>query len=181
MTTTRGMASLRRLRRRLASEGGSLLVEVLVSASILLTVGAGVVLAYFSQSFADRAEASRAAGEPVIPPDISMAMGMKTENGSWAVGAGHMAFWDHDRWRSAGGLGKADLRLDYFSTSGAPRAYELEAAAIIQQVLRRIGSGSWYAGARYAYATTEARFSSGRPLDVPERALDTVSILAERG
>ena len=38
------MASLRRLRRRLASEGGSLLIEVLVSASILLTVSAGVVL-----------------------------------------------------------------------------------------------------------------------------------------
>ena len=44
LTTTRGMASLRRLRRRLASEGGSLLIEVLVSASILLTVSAGVVL-----------------------------------------------------------------------------------------------------------------------------------------
>jgi hypothetical protein len=38
------MASLRRLRRRLASEEGSLLVEVLVTASILLTVAAGVVL-----------------------------------------------------------------------------------------------------------------------------------------
>jgi hypothetical protein len=36
---------LRRLRRRLPSEEGSLLIEVLVSAAILLTVSAGVVLA----------------------------------------------------------------------------------------------------------------------------------------
>src|SRR6185436_835120 len=78
-----------------------------------------------------------------------------------------------DRWRYAGGLGKAELRLDYYSVSGAPRAYQFEGAAIIQQILRRIGSGSWYAGARYAYATTESRFNSGRPQDVPERGLDT--------
>jgi Tfp pilus assembly protein PilV len=39
------MATFRRLRRRLSSEEGSLLIEVLVSAAILLTVSAGVVLA----------------------------------------------------------------------------------------------------------------------------------------
>jgi hypothetical protein len=39
------MASLRRLRRRLASEEGSFLIEALVTASILLVVAAGVTLA----------------------------------------------------------------------------------------------------------------------------------------
>jgi type II secretory pathway pseudopilin PulG len=39
------MPSLRSLRRRLSSEEGSLLIEVLVTASILLTLSAGVVLA----------------------------------------------------------------------------------------------------------------------------------------
>ena len=60
LTTTGGMVSLRRLRRRLASEGGSLLVEVLVSASILLTVSAGVVLVFMtahSQSALQRSKA----------------------------------------------------------------------------------------------------------------------------
>ena len=45
MTTTRAMALLHRLRRRLASEQGSFLIEALVTAAILLTAGAGVVLA----------------------------------------------------------------------------------------------------------------------------------------
>ena len=60
MTTTRGMASLRRLRRRLASEGGSLLVEVLVSASILLTVGAGVVLVLMTSDAQSSLQRSKA-------------------------------------------------------------------------------------------------------------------------
>ena len=54
------MASLRRLRRRLASEGGSLLVEVLVSASILLTVGAGVVLVLMTSDAQSSLQRSKA-------------------------------------------------------------------------------------------------------------------------
>jgi hypothetical protein len=54
------MASLRRLRRRLASEGGSLLVEVLVSASIMLTVGAGVVLALITSDAQSSLQRSKA-------------------------------------------------------------------------------------------------------------------------
>ena len=60
LTTTRGMASLRRLRRRLASEGGSLLVEVLVSASILLTVSAGVVLVLMTSDAQSSLQRSKA-------------------------------------------------------------------------------------------------------------------------
>ena len=54
------MASLRRLRRRLASEGGSLLVEVLVSASILLTVGAGVVMVLMTSDAQSSLQRSKA-------------------------------------------------------------------------------------------------------------------------
>ena len=54
------MASLRRLRRRLASEGGSLLVEVLVSASIMLTVGAGVVLVLITSDAQSSLQRSKA-------------------------------------------------------------------------------------------------------------------------
>jgi len=54
------MASLRRLRRRLAAQEGSLLIEVLVSAAVLLTVSAGVVLVLqvsHAQSAIQRAKA----------------------------------------------------------------------------------------------------------------------------
>ncbi len=106
------------------------------------------------------------------PPDISIGVGLKTENGTWVGGAGHMGFWDHDRWRYIGGVGKAELHLDYFSIGGAPRAYRLDASALIQQLLRRVGTGDWFAGARYTYVSTQSRFAGERPEDVPQRALD---------
>jgi hypothetical protein len=135
--------------------------------------GAGVALAYFSQSFEAAAEASRARGEPVQPPDITLGAGLKTENGTWLAAIGHMGFWDNDRWRYMGALGKAELHLDYFSVSGAPRAYQLDATALIQQLVRRIGTSNWFGGARYTYLSTQSTFGAGRPEDVPQRALDT--------
>lgn len=127
--------------------------------------GAGIAAAYFSQSFEERANASRAAGKPIVPPDIAVGVGMKTENGTWAVGGGYMGFFDEGRWRYAGGAGKAELQLDYYSVTGMPRAYRLDAAAIIQQMLRQVADTNWFVGARYAYASTESRFVGENELD----------------
>ena len=135
--------------------------------------GGGVALAYFSQSFEESARASRERGEAVVPPDISIGVGLKTENGTWGGGAGHMGFWDQDRWRYLGFAGKAQLNLDYFSVSGQPRAYRLDAMGLMQQLVRRVGHTGWFAGARYTYASTQSRFGAGRPEDVPERGLDS--------
>ena len=135
--------------------------------------GGGLGLAYFSQSFEERAEASRARGEPVQPPDVSVGVGLKTENGTWAGGIGHLGFWDGDRWRYMGALGKAQLHLDYFSLTGDARAYRLDATGLVQQLVRRIGSTSWFVGARYLYFSSESRFDAERPIDVPQRSLDS--------
>jgi hypothetical protein len=134
--------------------------------------GGGLALAYFSQSFEERARASRERGEPVTPPDIAVVAGLKTENGTWGAGAGYMGFWDQDRWRYLGVLGKAELNLEYFSVGGIARNYELDASATQQQLLRRIGASPWLAGARYVYLSTQSRFALGLPDDVPQRALD---------
>ena len=134
--------------------------------------GGGVALAYFSQSFEQRAEESKRLGKPVVPPDISLAAGRATENGTWFGGAAHMGFWDEDRLRYIGGAGAAELHLDYYSISGAPRAYKLEAAALIQQLVRRIGTTNWFAGGRYTYLSTQSHFESARPDDVAQRELD---------
>ena len=134
--------------------------------------GGGLALAYFSQSFAERAEESKRLGKPVQPPDIALGAGIATENGTWLAGAGYMGFWDGDRLRYTGGVGQAELHLDYFSVTGAPRAYTMETKAIIQQLVRRIGTSHWFLGARYTYLATESRFESGRPDDVPSRSLE---------
>jgi hypothetical protein len=135
--------------------------------------GGGVALAYFSQSFEERAEDSRRRGEAVIPPDIAIGVGIKTENGTWAGGAGYMGFWDEDRWRYLGFAGKTELHLDYFSVSGDARAYRLQGTALMQQILRRIGTAGWFAGARYTYFSSKSSFDGSRPEEVPQRELDT--------
>src|SRR5690242_16208688 len=56
--------------------------------------GGGVALAYFSQSFEQRAEESRARGEAIVPPDIAVGAAVRTENGTSLGGAGYMGFWD---------------------------------------------------------------------------------------
>jgi hypothetical protein len=135
--------------------------------------GGGLGLAYFSQSFEESAEAARAKGERVEPPDISMAFGLGTENGTWAGGGAYMGFWDADRWRYIGAAVKGELHLDYYSVGGQPRAYVLETGALVQQLVRRLGTTDWFAGARYTYVPTKSRFESQRPEDVPQGELDT--------
>src|SRR4051812_32272791 len=125
--------------------------------------GGGVALAYFSQSFEQRAEESRAKGVAVTPPDITVAAGGKTENGTWALGLGHMGFWDEDRWRYVGGLGKAELQLDYYSVSGQANAYRIDVLGLVQQALRRVPGSNWFVGGRYVYVGTESRFARDRP------------------
>jgi hypothetical protein len=151
---------------------GVLPVPILVTEPAI-GYGGGVALAYFSQSFEERALASRERGEAVVPPDITIGVGLKTENGTWAGGAGHMGFWDHDRWRYLGFVGRAQLNLDYFSIAGEARAYQLDAKGLMQQLVRRLGTADWFAGARYTYLSTQSRFRSETPADVPQRGLDS--------
>jgi len=70
-------------------------------------------------------------------------------------------------------LGKAQLHLDYFSLTGDARAYRLDATGLVQQLVRRIGSTNWFLGARYLYFSSESRFDAERPIDVPQRSLDS--------
>jgi hypothetical protein len=43
----------------------------------------------------------------------------------------------------------------------------------VQQLVRRIPETDWYAGGRFTYASTQSRFASGTPGDIPQRALDS--------
>jgi hypothetical protein len=150
---------------------GALPVPVIVTEPAV-GYGGGLALAYFSQSFEEQARLSRERGERVEPPDISILAGLKTENGTWAGGGAYAGFWDGDRWRYVGGLGRTQLHLDYFSVTGDGRAYQLDGKALIQQLARRVGETDWFAGARYVYLSSQSRFERARPDDVAPRELD---------
>ena len=133
--------------------------------------GGGVALTYFGQSFADSAQAARARGERVQPPDITAVAAVKTQNGTWGAGLGYLGFFDQDRWRYRGAFGTSELHLDYYSVRGEARSYRLDADATAQLLLRRIGETHWLAGLSYLYFSGESRFEGAVPGDVPARAL----------
>ena len=150
--------------------------------------GGGLALAYFSQSFAERAEASRAAGEPVDPTrhqsDRDGDRRPRTARGPLV--RAHMGFWDHDRWRYIGRLrqGRAAARLlQCLGRNRAPTSSR--PPTIIQQILRRIGIGQVVRRrALHLHATTEVALRSTvrARRDVPERGLDTaIGRLGRRG
>jgi hypothetical protein len=103
-----------------------------------------------------------------VPPNVTAVGGLYTQNGTWAAAAAHFHTWDNDRYRYLGALAKVDAHLDYFGLSTQPRAYTLQGAAILQQLLVRIGDSRWYAGLRYLFFDSSSAFESGNvPAELP--------------
>jgi hypothetical protein len=125
--------------------------------------GLGAGLLFFSESFAEAREKSVARGERFAPPNIGALAAFKTENGSWGAGGGYFGSVAGDRYRYLVGLAKVSLNLDYYGLADEPRRFTIEAPAGAVQALARIGDSDWFAGARYLYAGTSARFERERP------------------
>src|SRR4051794_38117494 len=66
--------------------------------------------------FHDKPQAVNYPGQPprVIMPSNTMAFGAGTENGTWAMGLGHIGVWNDGKIRYVGAVGYADLELDWF-------------------------------------------------------------------
>ena len=124
--------------------------------------GGGVALTFFHRPKGSPATRTGADGRPqMIAPNIVGAMGMKTENGSQAYGAGGQLHFREDTWRYKGGVGKADMNLDFY-TSGRllpPRkvAMNLDGLVSFQQVSRRLGEQDLFLSAQWIYMDLEPR------------------------
>lgn len=124
--------------------------------------GGGVALTFFHRPQGSPASRTGADGKPqMIAPNIVGAMGMKTENGSQAYGAGGMLHFREDSWRYKGGVAKADMNLDFY-TSGRllPQrkiAMNLDSLLSFQQVSRRLGDQDLFLSAQWIYMDVEPR------------------------
>ena len=101
-----------------------------------------------------------------------MAFLAATENGTKFGGAGGMVTFDNDRWRWRGGVGLADVNLDFFGAGGvlgtAERSigYNLDGLVSSQQVMYRFGQSSNFIAGRWIYLDLKSRFDLGRPQPV---------------
>jgi len=134
-----------------------------------LGYGGGVALTFFHRREGTPASWTNARGQKrFISPDIYGVMGMKTENGSNAYGAGAYLHFDEDRWRYKGGVAKASFNLDFY-TQGRflpveQLGYNVDGLASFQQVQRRLGDNDFYVGLSWIYMDLDVGF------DVPSDA-----------
>jgi hypothetical protein len=129
--------------------------------------GGGIALVFFRDSLRDAATKSR--GSRVTPPNIYGAGAAWTENGTKGGGAAAFLTFKDDRWRYRGGIGKADVNLDFYGVGGdlgtgdRKIGYNLEGWASSQQVLRRIGDSDQWLALRWLYLDLDSTFDTGRP------------------
>ena len=143
--------------------------------------GAGAALLFFRESIREVATRGKETGH-LTPPDIYGVALAATENGTKVGGAGGMVTFAQDRWRWRGGVGLADVNLDFYGAGGMlgtgerSIGYNLQGLMSSQQVMVRLGESNNFVAARWIYLDLEARFDASRPQPVlPARALEVKS------
>jgi hypothetical protein len=120
--------------------------------------GGGLALMFVRNSMRESAEKSRTTGHQT-PPDIFVLGAAATENGTrFAFGGGMATFGEDDRWRYRGGVGRADINLQFYGLGGSGLgggaqsiAYSLDGWISSQQVLRRLGDSNNWLGFSWLY------------------------------
>jgi len=128
--------------------------------------GAGLGLMFVRNSIRERTEEQPA---HVAPPDVFGFAFAATENGTKFGAAGGMFSFDEDRWRYRGGVGKAEVNLDFYGAGGRldtgerKIGYALDGLVSSQQVLRRLGETDSFVAARWIYLDLQATFDPAQP------------------
>lgn len=104
-------------------------------------------------------------------PDISGVFGMYTESNSWAIGAGHMGFWNDGAIRFRGGVGYLSLNLKYYpelisEESEKELSFGLDGYVIYAETVFRLFNSDFYAGGNYAFSNNKVKFDASE--NVPD-------------
>lgn len=130
--------------------------------------GAALSLIYFHDSYENKKS----------PPDLSVALGGFTENGTWMAGGVHAGFWNNDRIRYLGVLIKMNVNIDYYGTLQEPAQINFDSWLFLQQVIFRLGESNFFIGGRYNFVPMKNKLEF--PIDVPDfEGLNFESTLSE--
>ena len=128
-----------------------------------------------------------AAAAYLLPPNVSVAAGAVTGNGSWFVGGGHLAFWKQGSIRYGGGAGYGDVKLDFYGNGEIqlpkPISLNTKAWGVFQSIKFKIGDSRWFAGMAQRYISANLSPSdlsiiddSNLPDDIKDKIRDLLSV-----
>src|SRR5690348_2770308 len=105
-----------------------------------------------------------AGSEGFARPNMSVAGGLGTENGTWMAFAGDSSHWYDERLQTLGAFAGGQLNLDFYGLGDAsdsldqPVSYELDfSLALIQGNWRPKAKSPWSLGMRYIYSKVEPK------------------------
>lgn len=106
-------------------------------------------------------------GQRQPPPSVSAPFGMLTQNGSWAVGGGHLGIWKGDRIRYVGGAGYGSFELGVEGVGpgfeNRTLDYQLRGWGILQSVAYRIQDLDLFLGLEYRIVGITSTFKNPNP------------------
>ena len=148
--------------------------------------GLGAGLAFFHKSEEDIKKAKQKKEDEMLslPPSISFAGGVYTENESWLLGAGHFGSWKKDRIRYLGAVGGADINLKFYGLGEEnaldqnPLEFKIDGLFLLQDVGFRVSDSRFFLGGRYTYLGADIEIKgledpAGAP-ETPDVASDSV-------
>jgi outer membrane protein assembly factor BamA len=97
-------------------------------------------------------------------PNITVASGFGTENGSWGTFAADLRYWLEEHLQTMVGLIYSSVNLDFYgigddpALSENPLRYKLEPRGGTARLKYRFGDSRLWAGLNYAYTSTEVTF-----------------------
>lgn len=115
-----------------------------------------------------------------VRPNVAAVGGLKTENGTDGLFAGHIGTWQQGRLHTLVGVADADINLEFFGLEdrpgggGAGVAYTIAARGGFAGASYQLGKLPIWAGLRYAQAETRVTLhgSDSGPVEVPPRDID---------
>lgn len=148
--------------RWLLEHKGFLPVPIVIS-DPAVGYGGGVALAFFHKPKGAAMTRTLPDGrKQLIPPNIFGLMAMKTENGTYAYGAGAMMHFKDDLWRYTGGMAKASANLDFYTpgviADPVPIGYNASGVMSFQKVSRRLGHEQLFLGLSWIYMDLDLGF-----------------------
>jgi hypothetical protein len=118
--------------------------------------------------------------KPSRPPSISGAVGLATENGTWAAGGFHFGSWKEDSMRYLGGVVYPSVNLTFYGREDRPILsngidYNLEGWFLLQELLFRIKNSNFFLGPEFIYYNADSKLNFKLPVEIPPWQLNLQS------